>query len=305
MATYRDPYAGQASQHQQQYQDGPEYNLYNTHQPHGTYDNGGYDDGYRDEPAIISANQSQERLDRNKEGNGFEEDYGTPIPRARTSRNLRAWRYENRGQMWTKGGRGRCIGRFCCCTLLVAVFLIISIILSLALWIRPPSVNIGDVQAPSNGSTLQELDNGLQLNLNVIIGVENPNYFAVDFKSIKAEIFFPINDTLIGSGQANNVNFPSHSNTNFTFPFDIKYTTDIDPSQQIISTIATKCLSNPQQQLTVSYKITLGLRILLVTIHPTISNNLSFDCPISADEIQSVLKNMGISGLSSILGGST
>lgn len=207
--------------------------------------------------------------------------------------------------MWTKGGRGRCIGRFCCCTLLIAVFLIISIILSLALWIRPPSVNIGDVQAPSNGSTLQELDNGLQLNLNVIIGVENPNYFAVDFKSIKAEIFFPINNTLIGSGQANNVNFPSHSNTNFTFPFDIKYTTDIDPSQQIISTIATKCLSNPQQQLTVSYKITLGLRILFITIHPTISNNLSFDCPISADEIQSVLKNMGISGLSSILGGSS
>ena len=83
----------------------------------------------------------------------------------------------------------------------------------------------------------------------------------ISFNTLSGQIFFPINNTLIGSGQANNVNFPSHSNTNFTFPFDIKYTTDIDPSQQIISTIATKCLSNPQQQLTVSYKITVRIYV--------------------------------------------
>ncbi|THH13933.1 hypothetical protein EW146_g6331 [Bondarzewia mesenterica] len=286
MATHRDPYANQTSPYPQQYQEGPEFNPYNTHQPHDTYDQGGYDGGYRDEPAIIPVSQSQERLDHNKETKGFEEDIGTHIPRERTSRNLRAWRYQNQGQIWTRGGRGRCIGRFCCCTLLIAVFLIISIILSLALWIRPPNVNIGNVNTPTNGSTLQVLNNGLQINLDIIIGVNNPNYFSVNLKQIKADIIYPINNTQIGSGQANNVVFHSHTDANFTFPFDLKYTEDIDPSREIISDIATKCLSSPQQDLKVQYKITLGLRILFITISPTISNNVSFACPVSADEIQ-------------------
>lgn len=32
-----------------------------------------------------------------------------------------------------KGGRGRCIGRFCCCTIMVVLLLLISIVLALAL----------------------------------------------------------------------------------------------------------------------------------------------------------------------------
>lgn len=51
----------------------------------------------------------------------------------RTSRSMRRWRYEHQGNLWTKGGRGRCFGRFFCCTIMIFVFLLVSIILSLAL----------------------------------------------------------------------------------------------------------------------------------------------------------------------------
>lgn len=44
---YRDPYyntQNQNQQFQQQYTDGPEFDPYNTHQPHASYDQGGYTD---------------------------------------------------------------------------------------------------------------------------------------------------------------------------------------------------------------------------------------------------------------------
>lgn len=46
---------------------------------------------------------------------------------------MRQWRYEHQGKMWTKGSRARCFGRFFCCTIMIFLFLLISIVLSLAL----------------------------------------------------------------------------------------------------------------------------------------------------------------------------
>ncbi len=46
---------------------------------------------------------------------------------------MRKYRRDYQGNLITKGGRGRTCLRFCCCTLLIALFLFISIVLSLAL----------------------------------------------------------------------------------------------------------------------------------------------------------------------------
>lgn len=62
---YRDPYAKQYAR-SQPYNDGLDFNSYGGHQPHQSYDQGGYDDsyyhdpagGYRDDPQMRSTEES-------------------------------------------------------------------------------------------------------------------------------------------------------------------------------------------------------------------------------------------------------
>ncbi|KIJ16917.1 hypothetical protein PAXINDRAFT_168354 [Paxillus involutus ATCC 200175] len=286
---YRDPYAEQYGRYEQQSSDAPAFNPYNTAQPHQAYDQGGYDSyGYRDDP---NHGQSTFAPGHHKsESTPYDQGEFAQATTGSRPRDLRHWRYEHHGALWTKGGRGRCIGRFCCCTLMIVVFLIISIFLALALWIRPPNIIVGDVQAPTTGSEIQLLSDGVQINLEIPIYVSNPNYFSVSFSSIKANIYYPINNTLIGGGQQNDVTFPSHTNRNLTFPFSIAYTTTLPSSSLILADLLTKCgaSGSAKTDITVNYDIVLGLRILLFTVSPTVSNSASFLCPLSASDLSSL-----------------
>jgi len=289
---YRDPYTEQYARSNQHYTDGPEYNPYGaTQQPHQTYDQAGYEPdatgAYRDEPHPQSPEDttSPSTTAHDKEAGEFVNGRTE-----KSVRDLRNYRYEGQRALWTKGGRGRCVGRFCCCTILIVLFFVISIVLTLLLWVRPPNIGIGDVKAPSSGSEIQLTTDGLDINLGVDISVENPNYFGVSFKKIQADIFYPINNTAIGGGSQKDITFHSHSQTNFTFPFTISYKKSLDPNNQILTDIATKCgfIGGNRSQIKVDYKITLGLRIIFITISPVVSNSLSFDCPLSEDEIASL-----------------
>ncbi|TFY83701.1 hypothetical protein EWM64_g317 [Hericium alpestre] len=293
--SYGAPYHGPAAyssqpQYGQSY-DAP-FDPYGARQPHETYDQSGYDGGYRDEPSF-AANNSREPLEAMKEE---PETYSVTLRENPTSRSFRSWRYNNQGNLWTKGSRPRCICRFFGCTVLIALFLIISIVLSLALWIRPPNITIGNVELPQNGSAFQVLDDGIQVNLNIAIGVENPNYFSVNLRSIKVDLFYPINNTNVGGGEEKDITFHSHTNTNFSFPFTFKYTESADPNQAIIADLATKCLASPPKELSVNYKITLGLRVLFIVASPVISNKFSFACPLSGSDIENALKTLGLGG---------
>jgi len=209
---------------------------------------------------------------------------------------LREYRYDHQGNLWTKGGRGRCAGRVCCCTLMTTVFLIVSVVLALALWVRPPSISIGDVQTlTENGSAIKQLSDGKKINLGVNISVSNPNYFSVDFKKIEADIFYPIQDTPIGGGEASNIEFKTNSQTNFTFPFSLNYNSTADPKGAIILDLATKCGVNggAKTNINVNYKITLGIRILLITVSPVISNQFNFPCPLQASDISKFIGGGG------------
>jgi LEA14-like dessication related protein len=174
---------------------------------------------------------------------------------------------------------------------MIVLFLIISIVLALALWTRPPNVLVGDVETTTTGTQIQLLTNGVQFNLEIPFSVSNPNYFSVSFSSIKADIYYPIGNTLIGGGQENDVTFPSHSNQNFTFPFSIQYTTTMASSSQILADLLTKCDAN--SDITVDYDLTLGLRILFFTVSPTISNSASFLCPLTASELSDLASMAG------------
>jgi len=282
---FRDPYAERYGR-SDQYPDGPELNPYaGNRQPHPTYDQGGYDPYYRDEPQMQSPETTTfPPVGNSKETSEFAN--GSNV----STRALKNYRYQTQGALWTQGGRGRCVGRFCCCTLLVALFLIISIVLALLLWVRPPNISIGGVNAPSSGSEIQVTSGGLDINLGVNISVENPNYFAVSFSKIQATIFYPINNTNVGGGNATDITFNSHSETNFTFPFTISYQKSLDPNDKILVDIATKCgfIGGSKSPITVDYKISLGLKILFITITPVVSNSLSFACPLSESDISSL-----------------
>ncbi|TFK42404.1 hypothetical protein BDQ12DRAFT_732057 [Crucibulum laeve] len=340
--SYRDPYAeqygaGAGSRHQtqppQQYpaDSAPDYNNPYNH-PHQTYDQGGagYDNynqgaGYRDEytqryddyepdygvggaqrypppqrepsqrtsmtrAKSVAQSTNLSVIPKRKEGSAFDAGEFTPVPQKRTAGALKSYRYNHQGNLWTKGGRGRCVGRFCC-------------LLSLALWIRPPGVQIGDVQPVSQGGSVFQLQqDGININLGINISVNNPNYFAVNFKQIKAEIFYPINDTAIGGGTSNNVVFESHSQKNFPFLFAIEYKTSSDPSSKILLDLAQKCgVIGTKSDISVSYKITVGIRILFITVSPVVSNKVSFPCPVDPEALKALMG--GVGGLSGLVGG--
>ncbi|KAG6884604.1 hypothetical protein C0992_006038, partial [Termitomyces sp. T32_za158] len=155
-----------------------------------------------------------------------------------------------------------------------AILLFICILLSLALWIRPPDVVIGSVETVSKGgSVIQVVDNGIAVNLGVNISsvsislafpklivfssVNNPNYLAVNFKEVKADIFYPINNTLVGEGDSKNVVFKANQLTNWTFPFNITYKSTDDPQGLIIRDLASRCgVNGPKSNVEVNAKIT-------------------------------------------------
>lgn len=146
---YHDPYtSGQYPQ--PQYQDAP-FNPYEVQQQQARgYDQGGLGGGY--------GYSDQDPSGRTKErtGSTFEDEDIVPPPIGdkcvytsrnillivtltpfalicRTPGNIRRWRKDYQGKMWTKGSRASCFGRFFCCTIMVFLFFLISIVLSLAL----------------------------------------------------------------------------------------------------------------------------------------------------------------------------
>ncbi|EIW85077.1 hypothetical protein CONPUDRAFT_97723 [Coniophora puteana RWD-64-598 SS2] len=311
--SYTDPYAERHGRYQQQYTDGPTFNPYSSSrtQPHQTYDQGGYDTtGYGQEgnrpsrysdPYYNNSSGKENPISSSDDAFG-----GAAVASASRRKDLSDWRYEQQSGLWTRGSRGSCIARFCCCAVMIVIFFIVSILLALALvrilylsglywlifsqWIRPPNIVVGSVQTNST-NTVQSVNDGFQINLGVNISVQNPNYFAVSFKDIDAQIFYPINNTLVGGGTENDITFGSHSQTNFTFPFAINYNSNLPSSNQILLDMAQKCgiPSGSPSDITVNYDITLGLRILFFVVSPKVSNSLSFKCPLTSSDLGACL----------------
>jgi hypothetical protein len=281
-----------------------EFNPYSNPQPHASYEPnpyGNYGPAYQDRSNTSTA---YEPTGPTRLSSGFDRDEFA-VPQGEKAMNFGQYRQRYRNEnLWTKGGRVSCIGRYLCCTLMIAIFMIVSIVLALALWIRPPSIVIGSAGLSSGGSNaVQFQTSGITVPLEVNISVSNPNYFSVDLKQVNLDLTYPLNgnNTPIGNGTKSNVNFRSHTNTTFTFPFDIEYEFASDPTYAILIDMATKCgvLGSSQSDLTVYYKIKVDVHILVVTVSPTISDSFSISCPFDASTLKSEVEKLG---LSSILG---
>ena len=278
--SYTDPYAERNERYQQQYAEGLTYNPYD-----------------EDEGSLPSRHPDSYYKKEGKENprSGFGDSFGAnAVGVAKQQQGLRDWRFEHQNGSWTRGSRGSCIARFCCCTAMIVIFFIVSVLLALALWIQPPNIVVGNVQVNSS-NPVQSTEGGFQINLGVNISVQNPNYFSVSFKDIDAQIFYPINDTQVGGGTENDITFGSHSQTNFTFPFAIKYNSDLPSSQKILSDLTEKCgiPTGPRSDITVTYDITLGLRILFFVVSPKVTNSLSFMCPLTSSDLEGLISGIG------------
>jgi len=169
---------------------------------------------------------------------------------------------------------------------MTTVFLIISILLSLALWVRPPNITIATpVQNSTQPFTFQNGE--LAFNLGVNITVDNPNYFSVDLKKVQLDLTYPIDNYPVGGGVKQNIDIKSNTQTNFTFPFSLDYNIADTSGTAVLQDIVTKC--NANQDLTVKYNLKLSIRIIIVTVNPTISNSFTFGCPVDASELQKIL----------------
>jgi len=293
-----------ATYNQPQYTDSSDaFNPYDARQQysHEGYNNNYGGNQYTDEPSFhnphnLTVAGPRPRPDSMQSAFDNETDEGHGIgarSQGKAKKSFKAYRYNSQENLWKKGGGVRCFGRFLCCTIMIVIFLLVSIVLTIILWVRPPNVGIGSVTPQvADGSVYTINSTGIDLNLGVDISVDNPNFFSVSLKHLKLEIFYPINNTAIGGGQKDNIVIRANQLTNFTFPFALQYNIADDPGHAVLTDLAAKCVANTP--VGVNYKITLGLHIIVATVSPVISNSFSFQCPLSASDINKIINN-GIS----------
>ncbi|KAL8292947.1 hypothetical protein RQP46_000641 [Phenoliferia psychrophenolica] len=179
---------------------------------------------------------------------------------------LRMWRADEHAGALTRGGRGRACGRICCCSIILVLIILVSIIASFL------HVTFNGVEAPANGSEVTVQSNGFLLNFQLNIGVVNPNFFGVNFDEIKATGAYSTAPTQnLGGGTLNNVDIKKNSNTTIHFPFTINYTLSDDPTLSIAKDIVGKCglLGGTKADLTIDYTVTLKLKVVAVSISPS------------------------------------
>ncbi|KAJ3895301.1 hypothetical protein GG344DRAFT_73286 [Lentinula edodes] len=213
-----------------------------------------------------------------------------------TGAGAQAYRKRNRGK-WTKGGGLWCLGRFFFCSLFVTIYLVVAIILGLALWLRPPALSFTNPGLDPNQQI--NLDTTLTVPLELNITVNNPDFFAVDFKSLSAEVLYPdVDNTLVAKGNLTNLIIKSNEITNFTFPINISLNLTDESADgndlNVVLDLANKCgiiPSGPKSPIPLTIKIGIGLSIIGINLSlPSISFTVNINCPIDNSEIEQKLQ---------------
>lgn len=205
---------------------------------------------------------------------------------------LRMWRKENRAS-WVKGGGFRTFFRLFSCCFLTFIFLLISVILTILLWVRPPNIDLSSISIPSSNA-VSVTSSGLTFDVNLQIVVDNPNWFSANFQKITAVARYPGNNTNdFGGGDVENIKFKGNARTTFAFPFKLQYSSALDPNHVILTDLISKCSTSPPSDITIDYTLTLALKIIAVTIKPSISSSATFQCPIDASDLAGLAGSLG------------
>ncbi|KAF5368993.1 hypothetical protein D9758_002845 [Tetrapyrgos nigripes] len=311
--SYNDPYAGgqyaHQYQHGQQYnQGGYEFNPYSNSIPHSpppipqsppfspahsgpkhapTPSLSGPFAPYHDDPNPFQAGNEQ-KVDPKPN------DFVDYTAGENSFKGIKDYRSHYQGNLWTRGSRVGCFGRFFGCTLFIAIYLFLAIVGCMILWLRPPSVDIGDPFVNTTQSL--GIENGaLTIPLGLNVSVNNPMYLSVRIRDLNVDLTYPItNNPNVGNGSISDVNIKSNEETNFTLPIDLDASLNGD-GIAVLRDIANKCGSSGGK-LDVDADIHIKLAVLGVPVSFSISRSLSFSCPAFAQDalqqISSIIGNL-------------
>ncbi|KAK0540456.1 hypothetical protein OC842_000485 [Tilletia horrida] len=185
--------------------------------------------------------------------------------------------------------------RSVCCVLLIGIIFVLSAVLLIITFARPPNVAIGAITSNQTIPTLGRTS--LSFNMSVDITVSNPNAIAATITELDAVAYDQVRPaTPIGTGRITDVRIDTKANTTFTLPFVVSYDSTTDGDSTLIRDIATKCgwLSGTSpSQLDFTFKINAHLSVLSLAIPFSFSVSPTFTCPISASAISGLLGSTG------------
>ncbi|TIA92727.1 hypothetical protein E3P99_00516 [Wallemia hederae] len=181
--------------------------------------------------------------------------------------------------------RGSVIGlifRWLFCVLILGISIVIGILATIVLYIKPPNLAFLGVQEPNNGSTISAVNNALNVNFDLEIKVDNPNTFGATFNELYAQLFWGGTDTAIGYGRVQDVDIASQNSTTFRYPFHIVYQASYDPNKEVLSGLLNSCgLVDPNNRppINIDYDLDINIKALSINVKQTISNSMSVTCP--------------------------
>lgn len=255
-----------------------------------------YIDRY-DDPTRAGAGGTDANMASEKAG------YGSPYAAKRASGN----------SIWTKEDKQAFSSRSCpakLCrivfgVLILAIIFIVSIILLIIMFLRPPNVAISGLGVP-NQSAVTYQNGAFAFNVSVDISVSNPNSISANIKKLTANAYDSADTSVVlGHGTVTNQKIQPNANTTVVFPFQIKYDQSQDSDLSIIRNIASDCGinlfggSSGSGDLSFLFKIDVDIEALSISVPVNINRNISFPCPLSGSSLQGIL-----SGISSTFGGS-
>lgn len=207
------------------------------------------------------------------------------------------WRsnYKKSRQLWTKGGWRSYSCRFLFCSVMVLILTLSGVIMSLALFARPPRFVVSHIVPILDSQKLFSVNStslGVQFGANIT--VDNPNYFTIVLPSVITQLTYPINKTPIGLGSKADIVFHSNSRTEIFYPISILYEVSKDPAGLVINDIISRCDSN-DRLLEIDLEVTVSIKVLFITARPKILAHKSIACPVSGGDIRAILQGAQIS----------
>lgn len=346
---YRDYGYDDHQQHQQPYS---QYPHQDHQQPPSTFssphDNDVYDQSEMDR--VTRRNTNHNAADQYDEksieqyGLGARDSTGTVPPPGLASNNMYGssthrnsiWTPEDKHVFFKRSVPARAF-RSIFCIVIWAVIIIISVILLVVTFAKPPNVAVMSISVP-NGDDFSVSGTSFKANGSVNFAISNPNSFSATIEHLQAHLYDANlgKSVSVGNGTLKSQKIKANDNTTIVFPFDIGIDLSSDATA-LISDVANQCgLGNAVSSLTqgsssrrdvegesntelaerqssnqikVLLEVDARISILSVGVSVPVSKNISIECPTSA--LQSVLGSLtggssggsSASGLAGLLGG--
>ncbi|KAF9278679.1 hypothetical protein BGZ68_008424 [Mortierella alpina] len=182
----------------------------------------------------------------------------------------------------------------CCCLLLLLIIIVLAIVI--VTMFKLPTVNYLGLQ---NTPDFKVVSGTTSFTVNMVadINVTNPNPLGFNFEAITATAYYPNYAPSIGGGSLPNVRFPKRSTTALHFPINATYDSTQDVGHKVVQDILNRCglTGSTKTQLTINYDLKLTIKIIGISISPTIKNqHVNFPCPDNIGDLASGLSLPGL-----------